>query len=325
MPGVIYQFLLRPDGSSGFPFASEGIRSIFGIGPEELLHDPSPALSRIHPEDFTSWAESVAHSAATLEPWSWVGRIVQPSGEHCWIQATSRPERQSDGSILWDGMLLDVTERKRAEERLRASLKEKEVLLREIHHRVKNNLQIVFSLLYLQARTIRDPRALEAIRESQSRVHAMALVHDTLYRSPALGRVDATEYMKVLVTYLMRAYPGQDGVELHTGIAPVELEIDTAITLGLIVNELVTNSLKHAFRGERGGNEIRITLQPENADSLTLRVSDNGVGLPAPAEGRAPTLGLKLVAMLAEQLGGTSGCEAGPGVEFWVRLPAAQR
>jgi two-component sensor histidine kinase len=202
----------------------------------------------------------------------------------------------------------DITERKRSEERIQASLQEKEVLLKEIHHRVKNNLQVVSSLLDMQALSVHNPEVIEALEDSRHRIRAMAFVHERLYQSEDLSSLGVAEYVRSLVGHLSAAYERRArGAELRLQIDPVFLDLDTAIACGLLINELVSNALKHAFpTGWEGAGEIHVALQSLGDDRLELRVSDNGVGLPpglAPEE--TTSLGLRLVQMLTQQLRGT--------------------
>lgn len=216
-------------------------------------------------------------------------------------------------------ILRDITERKREEDKVRESLREKEILLKEIHHRVKNNLQIISSLLNLQSAHIRDPRALEVFKEGQGRVRSMALIHEKLYQSEDLARVDFSEYISNLAAYLFRSYEVHAGaVALNVEAEDVLLGVDTAIPCGLIINELVSNSLKHAFPGG-GGGSINIRLRPADPGSLTLTVADDGVGLPEGFDARrTSSLGLQLVNTLARQLGGEVLVSEGAGAEFSI-------
>jgi PAS domain S-box-containing protein len=217
----------------------------------------------------------------------------------------------------------DVTARKQAEEQIWASLREKEVLLREIHHRVKNNLQVVSSLLSLQSEQTKDRQTFEAFRESQNRIRSMSLVHEKLYRSPDLTRIDLAEYVPSLATALFRSY-GADvrGISLSIQADEVFLGIDRAAPCGLLLNELISNALKHAFPAGRAG-EIRITLRPAGDNLLTLVVSDNGVGLPQDLDlHHAGSLGLQLVNTLVSQLDGTITLHRHGGTEFEITLAA---
>jgi two-component sensor histidine kinase len=213
----------------------------------------------------------------------------------------------------------DITERKRAEEKIRASLREKEVLLKEIHHRVKNNLQIISSLLYLQATRTEHPGAISALRESRNRIKSMALIHERLYQSPNLASVDMGEYTRNLVSDLQRSHSiGERAVRLRLDIEDIPLGITEAIPCGLIINELVSNALKHAFPKGRAG-EITIGLQRGGANQVTLTVSDNGIGLPEQVDFRkSPSLGLTLINSLVEQLGGTIELDRSGGTAFTI-------
>ena len=223
----------------------------------------------------------------------------------------------------------DITERKRAEETLLAALAEKIVLLKEIHHRVKNNLQIVSSLLRLQSGRIDNAEAKAALLDMQNRMRSMALIHEHFYQSDNLAAVDFTAYLKSLCTQLFHTLVTTPGtIRLHLDIAPVRLDIDKAIPCGLLVNELVTNALKHAFPDGRCG-ELRVELQElENGQGCRLRVADNGVGLPPDFDlKQVPSLGLKLVTDLARQLGGQLEIGTGPGAVFEIEFmadPASQ-
>ncbi len=216
--------------------------------------------------------------------------------------------------------------RKRAELSLRDSLAEKEVLLSEVHHRVKNNLQVITSLLNLQARRAESEGMRELLRESRNRVLSMALTHEQLYRSQDLARVDFRRYLRELCSGLFRSY-GTDPrrIELQLAVDDVALAIDQAIPCGLIVNELVSNCLKHAFpKGAQG--RIRVGLSAAAGDRLALVVADNGVGLPPDMDpARAKSLGLRLVTSLAEQLGGGADINTEDGASFRVIFSATAR
>jgi PAS domain S-box-containing protein len=212
----------------------------------------------------------------------------------------------------------DITERKVAERSIQASLREKDVLLKEIHHRVKNNLQVISGLLNLQAHHITGKRAKEIYKESQNRVKTMALIHEELYQEGNLASVGFREYIRQLATNLIRSYRTDPGsVMLDLKMADVDLVVDTAIPCGLIINELVSNALKHAF--PKKGGCIRIEFDRKEGDEFHLVVADDGVGMPEELNFRETrTLGLQLVNILVEQLGGTIDLEQGEGTEFRI-------
>jgi two-component sensor histidine kinase len=185
------------------------------------------------------------------------------------------------------------------------SLREKEILLKEVHHRVKNNIQIISSLLNLQARYIKDREAQEIIRDSRTRIESMALIHEKLYRSKDLEKIDISSYIMELTSYLFNSYAkSRSQIELKIDMGAVELGLDTAIPMSLMINELVVNSLKHAFPGGRQG-EIGIELVRTGVNKLKLVFMDNGVGFPATVNfPHFQSLGLQLIQSLAEQLKG---------------------
>jgi PAS domain S-box-containing protein len=216
-------------------------------------------------------------------------------------------------------ILDDITQRKQAEEKLKASLKEKEVLLKEIHHRVKNNLQVISSLLNLQSGYVRDREALQMFKESQNRVRSMALIHEKLYQSKDLASIDIAGYIRDLTTSLFRSYEASAAaIRVNTDVHDVFLDINTAIPCGLIINELVSNALKHAFPGGRAG-ELKIAMQRTNEDKIELIVSDNGMGFPKDVDFRnTESLGMQLVITLTEQLAGSIELDRSEGTTFRI-------
>ena len=223
-----------------------------------------------------------------------------------------------NGQKFLQAVVRDITDRKRDEEQIKASLAEKEVLLKEIHHRVKNNLQVISSLLKLQSRYIQDDRVIEMLKESQNRVRSMALVHEQLYQSKDLSDIDFAEYIQNLSHNLFQAYEiHAEGIKLETNIAPCSLNIDTAVPCGLIINELVTNSLKYAF-GEIQG-KIKIDFNLDNNRVCVLTVSDSGIGFPQDLDYRnSRTLGLRLVGSLVKQIRGTIKLLETTGTSFQI-------
>jgi PAS domain S-box-containing protein len=219
------------------------------------------------------------------------------------------------------GITHNITERKLAEIQVRESLREKEVLLQEIHHRVKNNLQVISSLLDLQSQHIQEPVTLELFRESCNRIRAMALVHETLYKFKDFAKIKFTQYIENLTNYLFAAYiRNAENINLELDIDEVTLKLDTAIPCGLIINELVSNALKYAFPNKTKGT-IYIALHFDGDDNYTLTVRDDGIGLPPNLEIKSVnSLGLKLVEVLAKQLEGTLQVNSRFGTEFSLRF-----
>ncbi|HLJ48931.1 MAG TPA: histidine kinase dimerization/phosphoacceptor domain -containing protein [Bryobacteraceae bacterium] len=228
------------------------------------------------------------------------------------------------GQRMYTVILRDVTSRVLAEEQIRTSLREKEALLKEIHHRVKNNLQVVSSLLGLQSRAVADQQMRKMFQESQNRIHSMALLHESLYQSDNLSRVDFPEYILQLAMHLFHSYGVRgEQVKLTTALDKLYLTLDAAVPCGLIINELISNSLKYAFPEGRHG-EVHIALHEHPVGTAQLVVADNGVGLSKDVDWRTSrSLGLRLVRTLAEQLGARIEVESRVGTEVRLTFSAA--
>lgn len=219
-------------------------------------------------------------------------------------------------------IIRDITERKLTEKEIKKSLKEKEMLLSEIYHRVKNNMQIITSLLRLQSRHIKEEEYREMFKESQNRIISMSLVHEKLYRSKDLTQIDFNDYIRDLIKGLFQSYGANKGnIALNIHVKTISLGIDFAIPCGLIINELVTNSLKHAFPDGRKG-EIKTVLRSIDENMIELIVGDNGIGIPEDLDfKKTKTLGLHLVTMLAEnQLHGDINLNRSKGTEFIIKF-----
>ncbi|WP_446368394.1 two-component regulator propeller domain-containing protein [Coleofasciculus sp. G3-WIS-01] len=219
---------------------------------------------------------------------------------------------------------IDITEQKQAEAELQTSLREKIVLLQEVHHRVKNNLQIISSLLDLQSQRLTDPQVLDVFQQSENRVKSMALVHNQLYQSTSLEKIDFADYVETLASYLFQSYGVNRSlinlIKLQIDVEPISLNLDTAIPCGLLLNELLSNALKYAFPESRPG-VITIKLTSECDRRLTLTVQDNGIGLPEGFEPENPkTLGFQLIQALSEQLEGELDITQDQGTQFTIRF-----
>jgi len=222
------------------------------------------------------------------------------------------------GRTIFHNIIHDLTERKQAEEQIKAALYEKEALLKEIHHRVKNNMQIISSLLDLQADMIQDKQVHDLFKESQQRIRSMALIHERLYQSQNLAQIDFLEYVTGLTDYLLHSYGAMAGnITLDLDIAPLLLSIETAIPCGLIINELVSNAFKHAFpNGKSGKIHIRLSAIDH---LLILQIQDDGIGFPAKLNPhRTESLGLTLVATLVHQLKATIEMKNNNGVQIEI-------
>jgi two-component sensor histidine kinase/CheY-like chemotaxis protein len=233
-------------------------------------------------------------------------------------------ERTEALSRVNDDLRVEMDERERIENKLKKSLEEKEILLKEIHHRVKNNLQIISSLLNLQSRYITDEKMLDIYKESQNRVKSMAIIHEKLYQSEDLAKIDFEDYVKSLILDLFNSYGvNESRIQLEVNIKDILLDINTAIPCGLIVNELVTNSIKHGFPTENNlltNNKGKIAVSTVKGDEFyVMTVYDNGVGFPENLDFQnTDSLGMQLVVNLTSQLRGTVELERGNGTLFRI-------
>ena len=325
MPQMV--FTCRPDGTREYQNSqlSEYAGLTLEQGWEEVCH----------PDDLPRNKQDWTHSLTSGKPFETECRLRRQSdGAYRWHLIRVVPFRNSSGQIMqWIGTSTDIHEHKTRKEKLEAevetrtemlrrSLLQKETLLQEVHHRVKNNLQVISSLLHMQARSTRDQTTAEALRECQSRVLSMALIYDRLNRTDQIERIDFGEYMRALVDEMFASS------ELHGGritskieAPPMILSIDQAIPLGLLINELVTNALKHAYPDGASG-EVTIELNETLPGRARLRIADQGIGLPQGLERHnSKSLGLSLVEALAKQLGGALEIEPWNGAAFAVEFP----
>ncbi len=278
-------------------------------------------VNGLHPDDreliFNNWQQMVESNGT----WGLEYRFQKPDGTVTLVYGLATPVCDSTGKIVqYVGTNMDITDRKRAEELIQRSLEEKTVMLKEIHHRVKNNMQVITSLLNLQAREITDDAVRALFEESRGRISSMALIHERLYRSEDLAHIDFREYLQSLTTDISHTF-GTPGVTITVGMESVALNVNVGIPCGLIVNELVSNSLKHAFPDGRKGT-IRVGITRAGEDSNILVVSDDGIGFPASIDFRNTTsLGLKLVNVLIGQIHGTVEMSVDGGTKFSITFP----
>lgn len=306
-------------------YANRKFEQMFGYDPGEL-DGQHVSIVNYATEAVSAEAVNQAICQAVLDHQEATYEVhnVKKDGTPFWCSAaTSVFEHPEYGTVLV-AVQQDISDRKESQAKLQASLKEKELLLKEIYHRVKNNLQVIYSLLNLQARNVPDPAALAVLRDSQSRVRAMALVHEKLYQSKDLARIDLADYIHSLAYGLLDTYRAiNNPVSLRLAIEPCDLDIETALPCGLMLTELISNSLKYAFADGRAGEiAIAATLDPHHRVVLTIQ--DNGVGLPHDLNlQRVSSLGLRLVQNLARQIKGDVAILPQPvGTAFQITFPA---
>jgi PAS domain S-box-containing protein len=332
-PGIGFQL----DGNFS-PVSIQGpVEEMTGYGKEDILSGKVDLMEIIVPEDqpliFENRQKLKSNPKFVVEN---EFRIRKKDGETKWVrEITRRVQGRSEGSGEFQGLVYDITERKMAEEALE---KIDRIRVKEVHHRIKNNLQVISSLLSLQAEKFEDREVIEAFRESQNRVASIAMIHEELHGGENLDALDFADYLQKLTADLFNSYRvGKDGVSLKLELEKVWLGMDTAIPLGIIVNELVSNALKHAFSGKNEG-ELRISLRneeiPASMDEISgsdreclenndphyiLTVADNGKGIPEEIDFRtADSLGLQLITILVEQIDGCIELKRDQGTEFTI-------
>jgi len=322
-PIVIFQWNNAP----GWPvrLVSENVCDLFGYTAQEFTSGSVAYPSLIHKNDLERVTEEVArHSAQkkerifTHEPY----RIIARDGMEKHIANLTTIQRNARGEIThYEGILWDITNQVMKEQQIVRSLKEKSTLLSEIHHRVKNNMQIITSLLRLQSEQIANTKHADMFKDAENRIKAMALIHERLYKSEDFMEVDFQRYVQTLVDSLLRSYTAVRGrIQLNITMEDVSLGMDKAIPCGLLINEAISNSLKHAFPEQAG--EIRIDFRPVEGDLLELTISDNGIGLSEEIDfDAADSMGLTLIKLLGvDQLDGAIELNRQGGTTIRVRF-----
>jgi PAS domain S-box-containing protein len=278
----------------------------------------------VHPEDQAAFRRFLLDASQPRANQQLEFRLRAPGGGVRWVRVAGGPDAGQPGTRVV-GFLFDIHAQKRAEEdALHASLRSKDLLLREIHHRVKNNLQVVSSLLRLQASTQQDPALQRALQEAQERVQAIALVHQKLKHAPDLSRLDLRGYVQTLAERLVRSHASVPAlIDLQVRVAEVALGPDAPVPLGLILNELLANALQHAFPPGEGGS-LEVDIDMDHRGWIALRVADSGCGLPEAVDLDHGNLGFQLVRALTDQLGGVLELERRRGASFLLSFPPAR-
>ena len=294
---------------------------LFGHRPEDMV---GMSVERLVPERYRTNhpAQRQGYFADPVVRAMGEGRDLfglRHDGSEVPIEIGLNPIRTTAGLFVL-AAIIDISARKRSESLLRASLLEKETLLREIHHRVKNNMQVVSSLLSLQASNVEDERHRTLFEECQTRVRTMALIHEKLYSTGNLASLDVADYLRDLLQMLARSYmPSRAGIRVELHVEPLSFDMQVAIPVGLILHELVTNAFKHAFRGT-GGN-LRVALVGIGEDRHRLEVADDGIGLPEDFDpDRTRGLGSRMVRSLVRQLDGTLAVHRERGTRFVIEF-----
>ncbi len=279
------------------------------------------ADSMISTEKYNAWWKEKVKATFDGKPQQFETSFTDKSGHTIWREVYLNPIFNEQGQAIEVSCIAhDVTEKKETEEQVRQSLKEKEVLLKEVHHRVKNNLQVISSILNLQSAYVRDENTLEILLESQNRIKSMAFVHESLYQTKDFSNISFSEYVENISRNLIQSYGSIEvPPQLKMDLDDISLHLDTAIPCGLIINEIISNALKYAFPDKRQGI-IDVSVKEKNK-KITISIADNGVGIPAHIDYRnTDSLGLQLVVTLVEQINGILQVENKKGTKFTVEF-----
>jgi PAS domain S-box-containing protein len=314
---------------TGEEYLSPGFKRMFGYQDHELPNLATTWEKLIFIEDRAKIDQSFADhvSSRGQSPFYAEVRYHHKNGSTVWVICTGQVIRwDKDGNPLRAiGCHVDITLQKQSEERLRASLKEKEILIKEIHHRVKNNLLIVSSLLNWQGEDLQESMLLRSLADSQKRINSMALIHEKLYGSTDLVHIDFGDYLQTLATQIVDSFcSNPHSIKIHYHLTSIPIGVETATPCGLIINELLLNTLEHAFPHQRPGNII-IVLRRDATGEMTIIIKDDGVGLPCNFNFRnAKSLGWQLICLLTEQLEGQIQVISPPGTEVILKFHELQ-
>jgi len=301
------------DVNGNFTYISPSVEKILGYRPEHFIGKPFFELKKLK--------NVILNPKFTLSPKKSEFEVKTRDGTLVWLECVSNPlfdvYNQPMGGVF---SARDITERKNSDKKIQESLEEKKMLLKEIHHRVKNNLMIISSLLNLQSQYLKDKKSIDIFKESQNRARSMALIHERLYQSTDLKKIDFGDYIRTLSSELFQTFVSDPGlINLKINVEDIFLDINTAVPLGLIVNELITNSFKHAFQDGKCGN-ITIDFHSKNKQYV-LTVADDGISFPKDLDFKnTDSLGLQLVNSLTDQIDGKIQLDKSSGTKFKVKF-----
>jgi len=297
---------------------NSAISELIGLEKDELVGKSIFELGFILPERIEKIKEKLKTMEGGGEVKPYETKLLDSKGNEHYVRIFNKLVKIG-GDDLLIVVIEDLTDIKKTQKRLEKAVKEKELLIKETYHRVKNNLMIISSLLSLQSRYLKDKEALELFKESENRARSMALIHERLYRSSNLKEIDMAEYLQTLASGIFNSYT-IPGIKLNLDLDKVKMDVELAIPIGLIVNELITNSLKHAFP-EGAEGEVNLKLKSLN-DNILLEVSDNGVGFPDDLDWEnTPSLGLQLVKSLSDQINADVEMVSDDGTAFRIKVP----
>lgn len=315
VPSVLYDYIMNKDGSSQMIFMSSKCLEVFEVPAEEVMKDMGVIWKMIHPDDLERFLRENEETVRSGNHFNTEIRILPASGKEKWLQITSRPNptNNPDEPVVWSGFVIDITYRKVAEEKIKTLLHEKELLLREVHHRIKNNMLTITSLLFLQTESLKDPAAISALNDAISRIQSMVLLYDKLYRSSDFNELSVLDYLSPLVDEIINNFPNYHIVTIEKVIENFLLPTSMLFPIGIMINEILTNAMKYAFVGRNKGLLTVSAAKVENRISFSIK--DDGVGI-TDTEETSNGFGLQLVNMLVKQIRGKVSIKNENGTTF---------
>ncbi len=319
IPGALYDYVLHKDGKSEMVFISSKCVEIFEVEADIIMKDISAIWEMIHPDDFERFRNESEFAVRFGNQFHAETRIICPSGKEKWVEMTSRPNPvdNPDEPVIWSGFAIDITNRKLAEVKIKTLLDEKELLLREVHHRIKNNMLTITSLLFLQTESLQDQAAISALNDAVSRIQSMVVLYDKLYRSSNFNELSVLEYLSPLVDEIVNNFPNYQMVKIEKNIEDFILPTATLFPIGIMINELLTNAMKYAFVGRENG--LLKVSATKREDRIYFSIQDDGIGMSEPGEYVAG-FGLQLVNMLAKQIRGIVHVRVESGTTFTLEF-----
>jgi PAS domain S-box-containing protein len=298
---------------------SDIIDPMLGFGLKEFPRTREAWVAIMHPDDRERVFATMQNQTAKDEPYQFEYRVRRSDGEYLCLHMVGNSQRNSDGNVMrMAGACIDVTERRQAEERIQHLLAEKEILLREVHHRIKNNMNTIVSLLSIHAEKIDNPEAIAALQSAKSRVLTMLVLYDKLYRAKDFRTISTRNYLEALIDEIVAIFPERETVTVVKRVEDFKLGTDVLFPLGIIMNEVLSNTMKHAFKKGKE-NLIEVSAGVLDARAVIV-IRDNGIGMPESATSNSPGFGLQLVTMLAKQIGGSVRFEYQAGTIFTLEF-----
>ncbi|TVQ24431.1 MAG: hypothetical protein EA383_10895 [Spirochaetaceae bacterium] len=317
-PAIFFRFESGHDGSMGFPYISESFEAILGLKPKEVEQDISRALALVHGDDSPALLDSIAHAVTNASGWSHEFRAISSSGETIWLDGAAECVGYVENRLRFEGYLWNISRQKDVETAARKQIREKELLLSEMKHRVKNNMATVLSLLELQKTAVSNADVYSALQTAQGRIRSVLMLYDGIESTEQAGSVQADSYLSLFVPQVVAGLTHRESLDLDIVVEPLRVDGKLMSVLALIINESVTNALKYAFN-EDATKRIEVHFGRTDRGTMMLTISDNGQGF---AEDSSEGLGMTIIRSLCDQIDATLSIQSEQGTSIQLEIPA---